>query len=114
MAKATNTTTPSKFNKSSIMKRAWSLYRNIRQECERDYIASGFKLARFRNCLKAAWSEAKTKTRTLLEQLADLKYAHKLNQMSDNFYYTNGSYRAAQAQMSALETQITAEGRVAA
>ncbi len=53
MAKATNTTTPSKFNLSKIMKRAWLLYRDTRHG-GREYIASGFKLARFRNCLKLA------------------------------------------------------------
>ncbi len=55
MANQAHTTRPSKFNLSKIMKRAWELYRTCRYELQREYIASGFKLDRFRNCLKSAW-----------------------------------------------------------
>jgi len=61
-----------------------------------------------------AWIEAKQQARSLLEQLANLKQGHKLNQMSDDFYVTNGSYAAAVSRIKTLESQIAAEGRVAA
>ena len=86
MAKATNTTTPSKFNKSSVMKRAWA-------DAKKPVIVS---------------------TVPLPEQLASLRYAHKLNQMSGNFYATNGGHSAAMRQIRTLESQIATEGRVAA
>ncbi len=90
MTKARHTTTPSKFNKSKIMKRAWEIFRSTYSYPEIPFKSIGWLC--FASCLKMAWAEFKrpvaVDTRPLPEQLASLQYAHKLNQMSDNFYTT--------------------------
>ncbi len=116
MANQAHTTTPSKFNKSKIMKRAWEIFKSTYRYPEIPFKSIGWLC--FASCLKMAWAEFKrpviVSSRPLSEQLASLQSAHMLNQMSDNFYYTNGGYAAAMRQIKTLESQIAAEGRVAA
>lgn len=67
------------FNKSSIMRRAWEIYRTVRYECERRSLAKGFIKERFRNALRTAWAEARVtpvaKTERLTAELLRLEHS---------------------------------------
>ena len=116
MANQAHTTRPSKFNKSKLMKRAWEIFKSTYRYPEIPFKSIGWLC--FASCLKMAWAEFKrpviVSSKPLPEQLASLQYAHKINQMSDNRYATNGGYAAAMRQIRTLESQIATEGRVAA
>ena len=99
-------------NKADVMRKAWSLYRDVRTEVERRALAKGFVRDRFRNCLRDAWAMLKAAVRPAEMKLAEIRAyaAHRVValEMVDTLTHRGSSSLAALVEAREFLAQVSA------